>query len=76
VARVTAKATKQCLAIRRLRGVRPKQVRQLYNATVVPIMDYGASVWYGPGKYALATQLADMDTAWPMIDSKRYWVSS
>jgi ribonuclease HI len=61
VARVTAKATKQCLAIRRLRGVRPKQVRQLYNATVVPIMDYGASVWYGPGKYALTIHLADMD---------------
>ncbi|KAI4732297.1 hypothetical protein E4T50_17119 [Aureobasidium sp. EXF-12298] len=45
VARMTAKATRQCLAIRRLRGVRPKQVRQLYNATVTPIMDYCASAW-------------------------------
>jgi hypothetical protein len=39
VAIVTAKATRQCLAIRRLRGMRRKQVRQLYNATFTPIMD-------------------------------------
>jgi hypothetical protein len=30
--------------------IRPKQVRQLYNATVTPIMDYCASAWYGPEK--------------------------
>jgi hypothetical protein len=51
VATVTAKATRQCLAIRRLRGMRPKQVRQLYNATVTSIRDYCASAWYGPEKW-------------------------
>jgi hypothetical protein len=61
VAAVTAKATKQCLAIRRLRGVRPKQVRQLYNATVAPIMDYCASAWYGPAKWGTLSLLHDME---------------
>jgi ribonuclease HI len=61
VARMTAKAMKQCLAIKRLRGVRPKQVRQLYNATVTPIMDYCASAWYGPGKWGTTSLLRDME---------------
>jgi hypothetical protein len=61
VARMTAKATRQCLAIKRLRGVRPKQVRQLYNATVTPIMDYCASAWYGPGKWGNLSLLRNME---------------
>jgi hypothetical protein len=61
VARMTAKATRQCLAIKRLRGVRPKQVRQLYNATVTPIMDYCASAWYGAGKWGTLTLLRNME---------------
>jgi hypothetical protein len=58
---VTAKAIRQCLAIKRLRGVRPKQVRQLYNATVTPIMDYCASTWYGPGKWGTLSLLRSME---------------
>lgn len=61
IARTTAKATRQCLAIRRLRGVRPKQVRQLYNATVTPIMDYCASAWYGPEKWGTLSLLRNME---------------
>lgn len=61
VATVTAKATRQCLAIRRLRGVRPKQVRQLYNATVTPIVDYCASAWYGPEKWGTISLLRNME---------------
>ncbi|KAG9513247.1 hypothetical protein KCU93_g10112, partial [Aureobasidium melanogenum] len=61
VARMTAKATRQCLAIKRLRGVRPKQVRQLYNATVTPIMDYCASAWYGPEKWGTLSLLRNME---------------
>jgi hypothetical protein len=57
VARVTAKATRQCLAIRCLQGVWPKQVRQLYNATVTPIMDYYASAWYRPEKWGTLSLL-------------------
>jgi hypothetical protein len=61
VARMTAKAMRQYLAIKRLRGVRPKQVRQLYNATVTPIMDYCASAWYGPKKWGTTSLLRDME---------------
>lgn len=61
VARMKAKATRQCLAIKRLRGVRPKQVRQLYNATVTPIMDYCASAWYGPEKWGTLSLLRNME---------------
>ncbi|TKA63056.1 hypothetical protein B0A49_08854 [Cryomyces minteri] len=38
MARVATKASKQCLAIKRLRGLRPQAVRQLYIATVTPII--------------------------------------
>lgn len=61
ISRVTAKATKQCLAIKRLRGIRPKQVRQLYIATVTPIMDYCASAWFGPQKWGTGSLLQEMD---------------
>jgi hypothetical protein len=61
VARMTAKAIRQCLAIKRLRGVRPKQVRQLYNAKVTPIMDYYASAWYGLGKWGTFSLLRNME---------------
>jgi hypothetical protein len=61
VARVIAKATRQCLAIKRLRGFRPKQVRQLYNATVTFIVDYCASAWYGPEKWGTVSLLHDVD---------------
>jgi hypothetical protein len=60
VARVIAKATRQCLAIKRLRGFRPKQVRQLYNATVTFIVDYCASAWYGPERCGTVSLLHDM----------------
>lgn len=43
IAKATTKAFKQCLAIKRLKGVRPRAMRQLYNAIVVPIIDYAAS---------------------------------
>lgn len=61
VATVRAKATRQCLAIRRLRGVRPKQVKQLYNATAGPIMDYCASAWYGPEKWGTISLLRNVE---------------
>lgn len=48
IAKVTAKASKQCFAIKRLRGVHSRQMRQLYNAVVTPITDYAALVWYAP----------------------------
>jgi hypothetical protein len=50
VARATARAMKQCMTLRRLKGLRPRQMRQLYMATIVPKMDYAASAWYRPNE--------------------------
>jgi hypothetical protein len=38
------------IALQSVKGLRPRQMRQLYKACVIPTMDYAASVWFGPGK--------------------------
>lgn len=43
--KVSLAATKKCLAIGRLKGMWPKQKRQLFNAVVTPTTDYAASMW-------------------------------
>jgi hypothetical protein len=48
ISKVVAKAIGSCMALRRIRGVRPAQMRQLYTTAVVPTTDYAASVWYAP----------------------------
>ena len=50
VTKVANKATYACIALRSIKGVRPAQARQLYRSCVLPIVDYAASTWYGPGK--------------------------
>lgn len=50
VSKVANKATYACIALRGIKGVRPAQARQLYRSCVLPIIDYAASTWYGPGK--------------------------
>ena len=59
--RVTARAKKQCLVSRRLRSVRPEQMRQLYNATATLGMDYCTSDWFGPSRWVTISLLRDMD---------------
>lgn len=46
ISHVGSKATTQCLAIKRLKGLTPKVMRQLYISTVTSITDYAASTWY------------------------------
>jgi ribonuclease HI len=46
VQRAIYRATKTCLAIGRLYHLRPKQMRQLYQACVIPQMDYASTVWH------------------------------
>ncbi len=48
VSNSAAKAIQRCLAIKRLRGIKPKAMRQLYSTAVTSITDYAASVWYKP----------------------------
>ncbi len=38
----------QFLAFKRLCGIKPKAIRQLYSTTVTSISDYATSTWYKP----------------------------
>ena len=46
VSKVAGKAYKAALALKRLKGLRPSSIRQLFSATVAPVMDYASAVWY------------------------------
>ena len=48
--KVVQAATKKCLAIRRLRGMRLKQTRQLYRTVIAATTDYAASAWVVKGR--------------------------
>jgi hypothetical protein len=50
ISRVTTKGLQACLALQAIKGVRPTQMRQLFRSCVLPIVDYAASVWFGPGQ--------------------------
>jgi hypothetical protein len=50
IARVVQKGTAVCLLLQAIKGTRPAQMRQLFRSCVLPITDYAASAWYGPGK--------------------------
>ena len=45
VAAKAAKAFKAALALKRLKGLRPSSIRQLFSATVAPVMDYASPIW-------------------------------
>ncbi|KAI6882193.1 hypothetical protein KC363_g5597 [Hortaea werneckii] len=51
ISKVTAKALGKCIALQSVKGLRPRQMRQLYWACVIPTVDYAASAWYGPKKW-------------------------
>ena len=53
ISRVVTKGTQACLSLQAVKGVRPAQMRQLYRSCVLPIIDYAASTWYGPGKHGV-----------------------
>jgi len=40
------KAYKAALALERLQALKPSSMRQLFSATVAPVMDYGSPIWY------------------------------
>jgi hypothetical protein len=50
VSKITAKTLGRCNALTAVKGLRPKQMRQLYQACVLPGLDYAASTWFYPGK--------------------------
>ncbi len=46
VSNEASKAISRCLAIKRLYGIKPKAIWQLYSSVVTSISDYVASTWY------------------------------
>ena len=44
-ARVTKDGIKVALALKRLKDLRPKMAWQLFQSTVIPVIDYGSNVW-------------------------------
>ena len=44
------KATKAALGMSGLRHLRPAQMRQIYQACVLPKLDYASTVWHNPLK--------------------------
>jgi hypothetical protein len=45
VAAKAAEAFKAALALKRLKGLRPSSIRQLFLAIVAPVMDYASPIW-------------------------------
>jgi hypothetical protein len=45
IARVATKGLNAALALKRLRMLSPLSALQLFNATVVPVLDYASNVW-------------------------------
>jgi len=55
IARTAAKGLVAALALRRLKMLSPRIARQLFVATVAPVMDYAANVWmHACGEKALS----------------------
>jgi hypothetical protein len=55
IARVATKGLNAALALKRLRMLSPRSARQLFNATVVPALDYASNIWmYTVNKSAMA----------------------
>ncbi|KAI3047626.1 hypothetical protein CBS147353_11740 [Aspergillus niger] len=50
VQQVLKRATQVNIALGGLRHLRPEQMRQLYQACVVPVVDYASTVWHNPLK--------------------------
>lgn len=61
VSKVVARAIGKCMALRRIRGVRPAQMRQLYTAAVVPTTDYAASMWYAPSRIGVKRHVVALE---------------
>jgi hypothetical protein len=50
IARTATKGLKAALALKRLKMLSPSTARQLFNATVAPILDYASNVWMHAAK--------------------------
>ena len=58
---VASKVITQYLAVKRIKGLSPRAVRQLYTATVTAITDYAVSTWYRPQIKGIIKAKKDLD---------------
>ena len=54
MARAASKGLEAVLELRRLKGLSPATARQLFTATVTPVVDYASNVWMHECRYKAA----------------------
>ena len=57
IARTATKGLNAALALKRLKMLSPASARQLFNATVAPVIDYASNVWMHEAKESGMTTL-------------------
>ena len=57
MARAASKGLKAVMELKRLRGLSPATARQLFAATVAPVVDYASNVWMHEFKYRAASPI-------------------
>ncbi|KAF5235112.1 hypothetical protein FAUST_7284 [Fusarium austroamericanum] len=55
IARAAAEGLNAAMELQRLRGLTPRTARQLFTATVAPVVDYASNVWMHACKYRRAS---------------------
>jgi ribonuclease HI/exonuclease III len=57
MARAASKGLEAVIELRRLKGLSPATARQLFTATVTPVVDYASNVWMHECRYKSATPI-------------------
>ncbi|KAL9561366.1 hypothetical protein ACKAV7_014721 [Fusarium commune] len=57
IARAAAKGLNAAMELQRLRGLTPRTARQLFAATVAPVVDYASNVWMHACRYRRASPI-------------------
>ena len=57
MARAASKGLEAVMELKRLRGLSPATARQLFAATVAPVVDYASNVWMHELKYRAASPI-------------------
>ncbi|RKK57447.1 hypothetical protein BFJ69_g17470 [Fusarium oxysporum] len=57
IAQAATKGLKAAMELQRLRGLTPRTARQLFTATVAPVVDYASNVWMHACRYRRASPI-------------------
>ena len=61
VSKAVAKAIGKCMALRKIRGVPPAQMRQIYIAAIAPATGYAVSTWYAPSRIGVKRRVVVLE---------------